>query len=334
MLRLLSIPLTLALAACTARPPTIPARSDTIALRRHGLFAEFNLAIDRITFFGRSGGGNLLHLSDLTRDLPGDGSYTFWGGCYTWIAPQKAVEGTSLGWVAEDRASKKDWPPDPAMDIGPVRCTARTPDSFTVLGPEQRTGLREEKTFRLHAPDRASLEFTLHNRGVNPVTACPWITTAASLDDAIAVRMPPRTELWGWDQKSIDSFRSITSPPNDEGWALVRLARSRWGGGIKVYLAPPPGSPAVEAEIAIWSARANAWLHRSMGPMSAEEVAALRAAGEGPVALYIQPNKGNDPIIEAELYGPLRVFPPDSAHTAAEIWRIIPSATPDLARLP
>lgn len=322
--------------ACSAAPtPTDPPeKTATIRLQRHGLTAEFNPAIDRLTSFATTDGHNLLHVSDLERDIPADGSYTFWGGAYTWVAPQKGAAGDSFGWLDADRTTKKDWPPDPVMDIGPVRCTSRSPGDFTVIGPDQRTGLREEKTFRLVAPGRAEFEYRLHHRGLNPVSAGVWITTAASLDDVIAVRMPAGAELWGWDQACVDKFKSITDAPTTHGWRLVHLSRADWDGGIKIYLAPPPGQPLRNVEIAIWRANAKAWLHRSLGPMTADAITALRAAGEGPVAVYIQPNDGKDPIVEAELYGSIEHFEPDSISTHTETWRAIPAKSPDPALFP
>lgn len=315
-------------------------RADAVRVEQHGLAVEFVPSIDRYTYFGAADkSGNMLHVTGLDRPTPADGGYTFFGGCYTWIAPQKPAAAPDvdpqgrMGWIAPD-GSKKDWPPDPAMDVGPVRLSGVRNDSFTVTGPEQRSGLQEIKTFTLIARDLASLSYSLTNRGTIATPASCWVNTAATLSDRLAVRLPPGTSITGWDQANIDSFQRITSEPDARGWALVDLSRADWAGGIKVYLHPSEGSPPRPVEIAVWRSGARQWLHRSIAPMSAEDAALLRRAGEGPVAVYIQPDGGKNPIIEAELYGPIRTIEPGQTHTTIETWRLIASSAPDVSVLP
>jgi hypothetical protein len=298
------------------------------------LTAEFVPAIDRLTFFGRDGGSNLLHLSALDRDVPSDGSYTFWGGCYTWVSPQKGVTGSPIGWVDADRVTKQDWPPDPAMDVGPARRAGFSPDSFSVTGPDLRSGLREEKTFRIVSDEAAEMTCTLRNRGASPATAGTWTNTAASLDDFIAVKLPAGSDVWGWDPSNVNSFDSIAREPDARGWVLVDLSKAKWDGGIKVYLSHAADAALQRPEIAVWRRGAKAWLHRSLEAMSASDVRHLRDRGEGPVAIYIQPEGGKDAIIEAELYGPISEIAPNAALHSTESWRIIPSDKPDTSLLP
>lgn len=308
-------------------------RVEGVRIEKHGLAAEFHPSIDRVTFFGRTGGANLLQVSDLERVVPSDGSYVFWGGCYTWVAPQKSVEGFGMGWLDADGTTRRDWPPDPAMDVGPVRRVGGSADWMSFVGPDQRSGLREEKSLRILAYDEAEFAYTLRNRGIEPVTAGPWINTAVGAGDVIAVRMPSGVRIWGWNAESVERFRSITGEADARGWALVDLSRATWAGGIKVYLAPAEGSASAPVEIAVWRREARAWMHRSLGVMTDAEVARLQAAGEGPVAVYIQPGK-EDAIIEAELYGPLTEIAPGSAVTSVERWRVIESPRADAALLP
>lgn len=324
------------ISGCGSAPEPIAPVSEMepIRITRHGLAAEFMPAIDRLTYFGRDGGSNLLHLSALGRDVPAEGSYTFWGGCYTWVSPQKGVEGSPIGWVDADRTTKMDWPPDPAMDIGPARRAGFAPGSFSVVGPDLRSGLREEKTFRIISDDTAELTYTLRNRGPTPTTAGTWTNIAASLGDFIAVKLPTGSATWGWDQSSVDSFRSIAGEPDARGWVLVELSKAKWDGGIKVYLTQSAVAPMQRPEIAVWRRGAKAWLHRSLEPMSATDLRRLREMGEGPVAVYIQPNGGKDPIIEAELYAPIAEVAPGAILQSTETWRIIPSDKPDTSRLP
>lgn len=312
------------LGACVSRPAAVdPVGKRQVArIAQHGLVAEFNPAIDRLTFFGREHGANLLHVSDLGRDVPADGSYVFWGGCYTWVSPQKG----EAGWVDADGTLKKDWPPDPAMDVGPAQRAGWSAGSFKVIGPEQRTGLREEKSFRIVSADSAELSYVLRNKGASAVKAGPWVTCAVGLEDLIAVRLPEGAEVWGWDGACVERFRSITGPADARGWALVDLSKADWEGGIKVYV----GSA---AEIAVWRSSAKAWLHRAMPTMSPPEAERLRAMGEGPVALYIQPNGGKDPIVEAELYGPIGEIAPGGTAGIVERWSVIEAERPDTALL-
>lgn len=316
-----------------AKERAAPSASDMDRTRVEfgGLAAEFIPAIDRMTFFG-VGSGNLLHTTGLDRPLPDDGSYRFFGGCYTWIAPQKPAAGVARGWV-DAQGGPRDWPPDPAMDVGPVRRVAYDARSFTVLGPETRSNLQESKAFVLLAPDLAELRYTIRNRGAESAVAGCWINTAASLEDRIAVRLPAGSEIVGWDATNVERFRSILAAPDARGWALAELPKAAWDGGIKVYIHPATDAPS-RVEIAVWRAGAKTWLHRSMGLISPADAARLRAAGEGPVAIYIQPNAGKDPIIEAELYGPIADIAPASDTTAIERWRVIPSASPDRSVLP
>lgn len=319
----------------TAPKPVAPVSAmEPIRISRHGVAAEFVPAIDRLTYFGRDGGSNLLHLSRLDRDVPTDGSYTFWGGCYSWVSPQKGIEGSPIGWVDADRTTKMDWPPDPAMDVGPARRAGFSPDSFSVTGPDMRSGLREEKTFQIVSDDTARLMCTLRNRGQTPMTAGTWTNTAASHGDFIAVRLPAGSEVWGWDQSSVDSFRSIAGEADAQGWVLVDLSKAKWDAGIKVYLSQPADAPMQRPEIAVWRRSAKAWLHRSLEPMSATDLRRLREMGEGPVAVYIQPNNGKDTIIEAELYAPIAEITPNATLQSTETWHIIRSDKPDTSRLP
>lgn len=332
------LPLAAAGGGCASSVRTPVTRPDAIRVERDGLAAEFAPSIDRVTFFGPSGGENLLHVVGLDRQPPTDGSYVFWGGCYTWVSPQKAPGGDAsspMGWVDVD-GTKRDWPPDPAMDVGPARRTGLGDGMLRVTGPEQRSGLAEIKSLRVLARDRALFSFTLRNAGgAGPIVAGPWINTAAGPRDAIAVRMPPGTEVYGWNDESVARFNSVLGPADERGWRRVDLSRAAWDGGIKVYLAPPRGERLASTEIAVWRRDAGAWMHRDIGPLSADEIERLRAAGEGPVAVYIQPSSGGgEAIVEAELYGPIRDILPGAQHTATETWRVIESRDGSTAALP
>ncbi|MBL0926424.1 MAG: hypothetical protein IBJ11_02075 [Phycisphaerales bacterium] len=306
---------------------------DRIEFR--GLAFEYAGQIDRFTYFGPAGGPNMLFVKDLSEGPPADGGYRFYGGAYTWISPQKG----ELGWIAPD-GTRKDWPPDPAMDRGPATVTGRGTGVLTSLGPVNRMGLREEKTFRITADSTAELLYSLENSGAAAVRAGTWVNTAARATDRLAVRIPAGAgvEVTGWDERSVKSFRSVLGQPDEKGWCLVDLPRAGWRDGIKVYITPTPAGASagdLRPEIAIWNA--GYWLHRAIPgvPGDAAGFEALKAAGEGPVAIYIQPGANpGDWLVEAELYGPLVEIAPGGRHTSTERWTLIRSPRPETSTLP
>ncbi len=301
-------------------------------IEKAGLAMEFSPFIDRVTYFGPAsdGGKNALHVVDLERAVPEDGSYTFFGGCYSWVAPQKSVpagEDVIAGWIDGARVPR-DWPPDPAMDIGPVRRTGAGPDWLTSIGPEHRTGLVEGKTLRIVDRNRAMITYTVANRGNDTVAAGCWLTTAAAPDSVIAVRMPEGAQVYGWDDRSVRLFESALSARDGRGWRTLRPGDAKWEGGIKVYIAAPAGTP---MDIAVWSPECRSWLHRSQPALSEEAMSRLIAMGEGPVAVYMEPSAG---IFEAELYGPIETLAPGGATTVAETWAMVDARIADTSLLP
>lgn len=281
-------------------------------LSQDGLAVEVLGAVDRVTYFGPAKGPNLLHLERLDEGPTDDGSYRFFGGVYTWVSPQD-------GWF-DETGEPGDWPPDPAMDVGPVRRTSGSRGQVTVTGPMQRSGLVEVKTIRMIDSSTAQFEFAVRNDGVVPVRAGAWTLAAAGKMDLIAVRMPEGTEVWGADE-AVEQFQRIRRRTNKKtGWALVKPWRARWKGGIKVYLMPPEGEP---AQIAV--CHKGFWFYRRVEPLNADERARLLASGEGPIALYIQPGrkKGEQRIVEVELYGPIEELDPGESVTTTETWRVI-----------
>ena len=298
-------------------------RWDAVRVQGEELAVEFRPSIDRFTYIGPvdKAGPNLLFVQK-QHDAPApDESYTFFGGCYTWIAPQNAVGGR-LGW-RDAQGAARGWPPDPAMDIGPTRVERISNHELRMESPVNRMGLREIKEFRIDGAATGSLDFRIQNTTDGIVTAGPWVNTAVAPGSVIAVRMTPQTPVWGWNDESVSRFRSLAAPVERSGWTIIEPDKADWDGGIKVYLDTP-------AEIAIW--RDGYWLHRRQ--LNADD-GRLRALGEGPVAVYIQPARGADvAIVEAELYGAIADIAPLADHTGTERWTLIPSATPDVWALP
>ena len=73
-------------------------------------------------------------------------------------------------------------------------------------------------------------------------------------------------------------------------------------------------------------------LHRELPAMTQPQLDRLRENKEGPVAVYIQP--GDEPIIEAELYGPISDLAPGSETRVVERWRVIGAEQARTAMLP
>lgn len=295
---------------CVSAPEPV-SNEDAWRVEANGLAVEYLPRADRYTYFGPEKGPNLMYAVGLDRLPPADGSYTFYGGCYTWVAPQHGP----AGWAGYG-GEPLPWPPDPAMDVGPGYRSGRSLPSATVTTPRQRSGVREVKRFELMGPDAAELWCTLVNAGDVTVERGAWVITACPPDGAIAVRAPAGTPLRGWDDVSVDRLLSVLSEPDEHGWRVLDLEDVDWEGGVKVYIDGP-------AELAVW--REGWWLHRRQ---LAEDVDSLLAHGEGPVALYLQPSDSGPPIFEAELYGPIVAIEPGGEHTSVETWRLVESPKP------
>lgn len=311
--------------------PDRPAPPDIVRFETPTLAVEFTPSLDRFTCFGPVSGPNMLHTSGLERAPAGDGSYTFFGGAYSWVAPQAGP----MGWKAAN-GSEMSWPPDPAMDIGPVEVTRLGIQGFTTLGPVHRSGLREEKSLRAVGPLRTELVYTLHNTSDRVVTAGHWLNTAARVRkgsrDRLAFRIPPGTSLRAaMGDGALEHFQRIATPETAAGWVVLPLGRADWPDGIKVYIDTPadPRTGARHAEIAVW--HEGWWLHRRLTSGDDASIARLNELGEGPVATYINPSLG---IAEAELYAPIADIPPGGSTASTEVWTLIRSPRADADDLP
>ncbi len=302
-----------------------------VRIESAGLAAEWAPGIDRCVYFGPSGGPNMLLTRSLDRLPASDGAYTFFGGCYIWVAPQKGP----LGWKSSEDA-ELSWPPAPAMDIGPTRISGRSHNSITTVGPRQRTGLVENTTLTLRDGLVAELRSGLRNESGEARVAGVWVTTAVGEGDVIALRIPAGTNLRGWDEASVSRLKAVMGPPSASGWVTVDLKKVEWEGEIKVYIEAPTsgGEP---SRIAVW--RCGYWFVRTGSVMDESIVARLREVGEGPVAVYIEPGRKGDAegggIVEAEMYGPIEVISPGGKAVVSEEWRLIPAALRgDVSALP
>ncbi|MEM8836142.1 MAG: hypothetical protein AAGD00_10010 [Planctomycetota bacterium] len=291
-----------------AQPPLVDLETRRFELS--GIAMEYAPSIDRVTFFGPAPDGpNLLHVRDLDIPPAEDGSYRFYGGGYSWYAPQKQ-------WVGEDGSTIQEWPPDPAMDRGPAETIAHSATTITVRNPVQWSGLQQKKTLGVSGPARAEVTYTLTNRGNVSRQAGTWINTGVFKRSLIAVRVPEGAEIYGWNDTAADTLRSIMSEPmpGDDGeptdWRFIDLKKATWQGGIKVWI----DAPGIEPEIAVYDD--GYWFRRRV---TTPNDGSARAAGEGAVAIYIDPGAG---LVEAELYGPVRTLTPGESVTTIESWAI------------
>ncbi len=300
---------------------------DAWRLERDGYALEVLGSVDRVTYFGPRKGPNVLLSKRLNEEPEIEGDYVFRGGVYSWVSPQDAP----MGWV-DPLGDLRVWPPDPAMDVGPVRRTASASHELEMTGPVQLRGVREIKRVRLLPGGEAEHEFRIENERDFEVVAGPWLLSAAERRDVIAVRMPEGSEVWAREAEWVDRLMEIATEPDERGWVLVNLSRARWEGAIKVFVNPPEGVP---VELAV--RREGFWHFRSLGVMDAGDVTRLKEVGEGPLALHIQPGRerGVETIIEAELYGPISTIAPGArSEPSVERWRLIKARGRKLDVLP
>lgn len=310
----------------TRVPVEAGATRDALRFSRQGVRVEYAQGIDRYTFFGPDSGPNLLHTVGLDREAQ-PGQYVFFGGAYSWTAPQNGPGGSVGGWIAPDE-SPRGWPPDPAMDTGPCAVEAAGERGFVATGPQQRTGLREVKTFEIIGARTARLTYRLNNEGASPVLAGPWLNTAVAPGAVVAFRMGKGDgfEVRGaMGDNAVASFTGALSPTGPGGWRTLDLSRHPALPEVKVFI--DAGDRA--AEIAVW--REGWWLHRTLTSGDADSHARQRAMSEGPVAFYANSGLG---IFEAELVAPFAEIAPAGHHQAVEVWTLIKSETPDVTALP
>ncbi len=296
-------------AGCAAGPHT--------AARLHSAHLEmtYDPQRDRIISFGPAGGPNLLWVRDLDHPPAADGSYTFYGGMYSWISPQGA-------WVDES-GERHDWPPDPVMDRGPTVIDSRSERRLVASGPATRSGLVEQKWFEI-APDRSAgvLDQRLHNPTSEKIVGGVWVNVAVKPGGVIAVRDAgsDHFRISGGEAANALWARATTS---HEGWVLIHTDGVDWSDlGADSFKFFAGGSPT----IAIWTD--GYWLLRQA--MNGDADGSPARHGEAPVEVYI--NYGLQ-LFEAELLGPIAPIPPGGTAQHIERWTVIPAAQSDTSLL-
>lgn len=293
------------MSACTANRP----HASHLQTSRTSL--SYDAHRDRIIAFGPTGGPNLLCVRELDTLPPADGSYTFFGGMYSWISPQGA-------WTDEN-GEPRDWPPDPAMDRGPATVVHHGRARLVAVGPPTRAGLVEQKWFEL-AGDRAGavLDHRLHNPTDERRLGGIWINTAVKPGSVIAVRdgSSDSFRIAGGDTSNALWARATTAR---DGWLLIHTEGVEWSDlGADWFKFFADTAPA----IAIWTD--GYWLLRQARYSPTDR--SLTSYGEAPVEVYI--NYGLQ-IFEAELLGPIASIPSGGVAQHVERWMIVPAAEPD-----
>jgi hypothetical protein len=111
--------------------------------------------------------------------------YTFFGGLYTWLAPQDH-------WVDLEKNEVYNKKPDPTIDRGPYEVTGTGAGELTMISPTVKAyGLKVEKIFTLPKNEN-HLEYMvrLHNVGHYPVRWAVWNLTAVKPNGIVFFDIP------------------------------------------------------------------------------------------------------------------------------------------------
>ncbi len=286
------------------------------------LILEYDAERDRIVRFGPINGPNLLETRDLDVVPNSDGEYTFFGGMYTWVAPQN-------GWVNQ-QGGLHNWPPDPAMDRGPCTLNIDSGDGILIEGPVLRSGLQQTKRISISDDGICTIAHALHNTTNTTQHAGIWSITAAKTGSTIAVRLD--SDNWFVEEPGV----SLDSELNNALWAAVANEVGPWivfdtgtdlsnaqvdSDSFKAFVNRAPST-----QIAIWSD--GYWLVRSADPP--DIFSSLSEVGESSIEIYGHFGLN---LFEAELLSAYQSIPPGEMITWTETWQIVPSDSPDPAAM-
>lgn len=278
-------------------------------MKEEGAKVKYVASLDRVVFFGRTSGPNMLHteMRKVRRQTPDSGgAYTFYGGMYSWISPQAA-------WVDEE-GERRSWPPDAAADRGPALVRKISEELIEAEGPTTRSGLRERKRFAVRSATELDVQHALINESQESKSGGVWTVTAVSPKALIAVPRSPEGVRFG-DEGQEELWNAITE--QEGNWTVIDTGAKGWwtkesGGELKAFIDSPP-------MIAVW--RRGNWFLR-VGERDDASWEGLRSAGEGAVEVYL--NFGLK-LFEAELLGAIHEIEPGGERTFQERWVIIPS---------
>ena len=267
-----------------------------IELSRGGTFVVYDPQTDRIIHFGPTGGENLLYTTPNIFQPPDPDGYVFRGGSYTWVAPQSC-------WVGPD-GRIDGWPPEPAMDRGPMKVLSAGDDHLRAVSPEMRLEMREEKSISLDADGTLKLTVTLLPTGPKPPQAAGWCLMAAPPGCIVAV---PRGQARSSPEKLLSEFNAASTEQG--GWLLTDTNKIKGVGKVFIDVAPV---------VAVWNK--GYWFVRA-----GTDADAARPPGESAVELYFALS---DKLVEVELVGPYRLVLSDGSNRWNESWHIIEAKSP------
>ncbi len=272
-----------------------------IELSRGGTFVVYDPQTDRIIHFGPAGGENLLYTTSNIFQPPDPDGYVSRGGSYTWVAPQSC-------WVAPD--GRLDvWPPEPAMDRGPMKVLSAEADHLHTVSPKMRLDMREDKTVSLDADGTLRLTVTLLPTGPKPPHAAGWCLMAVPYGCIVAVpKGKPRSNHDGL----IPEFKAAST--EHDGWILTDTNKIKGVGKVFIDVAPV---------VAVWNK--GYWFVRA-----GTAAGAARPPGESAVELYFAPS---NQLVEVELVGPHRPVLPDGSNRWDESWHLIKAKSPSIEPL-
>jgi len=305
------------LVGCNALP-----NDPATTIQKDGLTLRYDANRDRVVFVGPWHGPNLLEVRDFDKQPASDGSYTFFGGYYSWIAPQNRWR--------DESGNLKDWPPDPAMDVGPNEVVESMGDRLEAVGPMMRSGLVESKRFQVVDGSTIAVRHALRNVGTEAKERAIWTINAVPLGGVIAVRISSEDIF---DEGPAIRVKNAADEPlrdkvsQEEGeWILVETGFDWATSGMTTDSFKVFYDRVAATQIAVWSN--GYWFVRTGAPP--DIFSSLQGVGESSVEVYA--NFGMQ-LFEAELLSPLQMIEPGAQFVFEETWKIIPSAQPDVENL-
>ena len=256
----------------------------------------YDPAMDRAVYLGQSGGPNVLELSpDLYRPTT---AYPYWfrGGSYTWLAPQSE-------WV-QANGERRAWPPEPAMDSGPMSVRHADTRRLVMVGPRMRRNFHERKEVRLDDDGTLFLSVTLVPDGKTEGKVSIWSTTAVTRGAIVAI---PKGTVRSDNEEFAVAWKAAARESG--AWQVVDTEKLAVAG--KAFLDAAP-------VIASWR---RGWWFARIG----SDATSPRSGQDAVIEVFVARDEG---VIELELIGPYREVTPDGRNTWSETWRLIQSDEP------
>ncbi len=129
--------------------------------------------IGRAILYRLKGKKNIFYANELNLGMVPDKKfkgYIFFGGLYTWLAPQSA-------WVDTETKSPSSWPPDSKIDRGPYKIEKKLtePRTLTIKSKSKLCNLEIFKTYKLNEFGSGFLYIvSVHNKNSQPARWAIW----------------------------------------------------------------------------------------------------------------------------------------------------------------